>query len=400
MPAFSIIFNPAPVNKITNLSNLSILGSTGSIGCNTLKVVNNLNKNNFPVKIKYLSTNSQIQLLAEQIKQFNPDAVVITDRDKAKEFKQNYSFKKLEVLEGEDGLNEISKRDDYDTLVCAVTGFAGLSPVISAIKSKKKIALANKETLVVAGSLVNQLLKEYKTDLIPIDSEHSAILQCLIGEKDNKIAKIILTGSGGPFRTKTYEEMQKATIEDALNHPNWKMGAKITIDSATMMNKGLEVIEAKWLFDVSDENIQVVIHPQSIIHSMVEFEDSSIKAQMGIPDMKVPIQFALTYPQRVSADFPKMDFRNYPSLTFEEPDFKKFECLKIAFEVLHEAKTYPVVMNAANEVARESFLNGEIKFTNIPKHIRRCLDEHIPVSDFTLDDIFEIDRKTRSFQPK
>lgn len=400
MPAFSFIFNPAPVNKITNLSNLTILGSTGSIGCNTLNVVNNLNKNNFPVKVKYLSSNSQIELLAEQVKQFNPDAVVITNEDKAREFKEKYSFEKLEVLQGEEGLNEISERDDYDTLVCAVTGFAGLSPVISAIKSKKKIALANKETLVVAGRIVNELLKEYKTNLIPIDSEHSAILQCLLGERNNKIAKIILTGSGGPFRSKSYEEMQKATIKEALNHPNWNMGAKITIDSATMMNKGLEVIEAKWLFDVADDKIEVVIHPQSIIHSMVEFEDSSIKAQMGIPDMKVPIQFALTYPQRVAADFPKMDFRNYPSLTFEEPDFKKFECLKIAFEVLHEGKTYPVVMNAANEVARESFLNGQIKFTDIPKHIRRCLDEHNPIADFSLQDIFEIDRKTRSFQPK
>ena len=375
------------------------MGSTGSIGCNTLKVVKNLNENNFPVKVKYLSTNSQIDLLAGQVREFNPDAIVITNKDKAKEFKEKYSqekfFSKLEILSGTDGLEEISKRNDYDTLVCALVGFAGLSPVINAIKSKKKIALANKETLVVAGSIVNQLLKEFKTDLLPIDSEHSAILQCLLGEKDNAISKIILTASGGPFRTKTYEEMQKATIEDALNHPNWKMGTKITIDSATMMNKGLEVIEAKWLFDLPIEKIDVVFHPQSIIHSMVEFEDSSIKAQMGIPDMKIPIQFALTYPKRVRADFPKMDFRNYPSLTFEEPDYKKFECLQIAFDVLKEGKTYPVVMNAANEAAIDSFLNGKIKFTDIPKHIRKCLDAHNAVTAFTLEDIFEIDRKTR-----
>jgi len=375
------------------------LGSTGSIGCNTLKVVKNLNENNFPVKVKYLSTNSQIDLLAGQVREFNPDAIVITNKDKAKEFKEKYSqekfFSKLEILSGTEGLEEISKRDDYDTLVCALVGFAGLSPVINAIKSKKKIALANKETLVVAGSIVNQLLKEFKTDLLPIDSEHSAILQCLLGEKDNAISKIILTASGGPFRTKSYEEMQKATIEDALNHPNWKMGTKITIDSATMMNKGLEVIEAKWLFDLPIEKIEVVFHPQSIIHSMVEFEDSSIKAQMGIPDMKIPIQFALTYPKRVRADFPKMDFRNYPSLTFEEPDYKKFECLQIAFDVLKEGKTYPVVMNAANEAAIDSFLNGKIKFTDIPKHIRKCLDAHNAVTAFTLEDIFEIDRKTR-----
>ncbi len=383
----------------TNLSCLSILGSTGSIGCNTLKVVKNLNENNFPVKVKYLSTNSQIELLAEQVREFNPDAIVITNENKAKEFKEKYSqenfFSKLEILSGTEGLEEISKRDDYDTLVCALVGFAGLSPVTNAIKSKKKIALANKETLVVAGSIVNQLLKEFKTDLLPIDSEHSAILQCLLGEKDNSISKIILTASGGPFRTKTYEEMQKATIENALNHPNWKMGTKITIDSATMMNKGLEVIEAKWLFDLPIEKIDVVFHPQSIIHSMVEFEDSSIKAQMGIPDMKIPIQFALTYPKRVKADFPKMDFRNYPSLTFEEPDYKKFECLQIAFDVLKEGKTYPVVMNAANEAAIDSFLNGNIKFTDIPKHIRKCLNAHNAITDFTLEDIFEIDRKTR-----
>lgn len=389
---------------MNNLSNLAILGSTGSIGCNTLKVVKNLNKNNFPIKIKYLSTNSQIELLAEQIKEFNPQAVVISNEDKAKEFKEKYShekfYNKLEILSGTEGLNEISKRDDYDTLVCALVGFSGLSPVINAIKSKKKIALANKETLVVAGRIVNQLLKDYKTDLLPIDSEHSAILQCLMGEEGNAIEKIFLTASGGPFRTKSYEEMRNATIEDALNHPNWKMGAKITIDSATMMNKGLEVIEAKWLFDIPYDKIKVVIHPQSIIHSMVEFEDSSIKAQMGIPDMKVPIQFALTYPKRIKADFPKLDFRNYPSLTFEEPDFKKFDCLQIAFDVLNSGKTYPVVMNAANEVAIESFLNGKIKFTDIPAHIRRCLDEHNPVTDFSLEDIFEIDLKTRSILPK
>jgi len=385
---------------LNNQTNLAILGSTGSIGCNTLKVVKSLNENNYPVKVKYLSTNSQIDLLAEQVKEFAPEAVVISNESKAKEFKEKYFFDKLDVVSGTEGLNEISKRDDYGTLVCALVGFSGLAPVINAIKAKKKIALANKETLVVAGSIVNQLLKEYKTDLLPIDSEHSAILQCLMGEEGNAISKIILTASGGPFRTKTYEQMKNATIEDALNHPNWKMGAKITIDSATMMNKGLEVIEAKWLFDLPLEKIEVVFHPQSIIHSMVEFEDSSVKAQMGIPDMKIPIQFALTYPKRIKADFPKLDLRNYPSLTFEEPDLKKFECLKIAFDVLNAGKTYPVVMNAANEVAIDSFLKGKIKFTDIAGHIRRCLDEHSPVTDFKLNDIFEIDIQTRSILPQ
>lgn len=381
------------------MNNLTILGSTGSIGCNTLNVVKNLNKNGYPVNVKYLTTNSQIELLAEQVEQFKPSAIVITNEEKTKEFIAKYSFNNLEILSGNEGLNEISKRDGYDTLVCALVGFSGLAPVTNAIKSKKKIALANKETLVVGGSIINELLNEHKTDIIPIDSEHSAILQCLLGEEGNKVKKIILTASGGPFRNKSYEEMQTATVQDALNHPNWKMGAKITIDSATMMNKGLEVIEAKWLFDISHKNIEVVIHPQSIIHSMVEFEDSSVKAQMGIPDMKIPIQFALTYPKRVKSDFPKMDFRNYSSLTFEEPDYKKFECLKIAFDVLDAGKTYPVVMNAANEVAVEHFLNGKIRFTDIPKHISKCLDSHRPLENFNLDDIFEVDAQIRRIIP-
>ncbi|MBS1514238.1 MAG: 1-deoxy-D-xylulose-5-phosphate reductoisomerase [Bacteroidetes bacterium] len=381
------------------MNNLTILGSTGSIGCSALKVVTNLNRNNYPVKVKYLSTNSRIEALAEQVREFNPSGVVITDETKAKEFRKKFSFEKLEVLSGEAGLKEIASREDYDTLVCALVGFSGLAPVINAIKAGKKIALANKETLVVAGSIVNELLRKHKTDLIPIDSEHSAILQCLLGEGKNKIEKIILTASGGPFRTKSYEEMRNASVEDALNHPNWKMGAKITVDSATMMNKGLEVIEAKWLFDLPESKIEVLIHPQSIIHSMVEFEDSSIKAQLGIPDMKIPIQFALTYPERVISDFPKMNFKNYSSLTFEEPDYKKFECLKIAFDVLREGKTYPVVMNAANEVAIDYFLKGEIFFTDIPKHILSCLEKHTPLESFGLEEIFEIDRQTREISP-
>jgi 1-deoxy-D-xylulose-5-phosphate reductoisomerase len=273
---------------------------------------------------------------------------------------------------------------------------SGLIPTIEAIKSGKKIALANKETLVVAGKIINDLLEEYDTTLIPIDSEHSAILQCLAGEKTESINKIILTGSGGPFRNKTFEEIKNSTIEDALNHPNWRMGNKITIDSATMMNKGLEVIEAKWLFRIDAEKIKVVIHPQSIIHSMVEFKDGSIKAQLGNPDMRIPIQYAITYPDRVTSDFPKLDLSKNNSLTFEEPDLEKFECLKIAFDVLKQGGTYPVVLNASNEIAVELFLKGKIKFLEIPNLIRHIVESHKNQNEFNIDDITEIDRQTRN----
>jgi 1-deoxy-D-xylulose-5-phosphate reductoisomerase len=373
---------------------IGILGSTGSIGCNTLEVINNLNNNGFNCDIVFLSTNNRIETLATQVESFHPKFVYIQNPDKAKEFKEKYG-KKTEVLTSNIPLTELVKIDDYDVLVNALVGFAGLSPTLEAIKNGKYIALANKEVLVVAGALVNKLIDHHKIQLIPIDSEHSAILQCLLGEQNKSISKIILTASGGPFRTKTKEEIKDSSIVDALNHPNWNMGNKITIDSATMMNKGLEVIEAKWLFNIDVNNIEVIIHPQSIIHSLVEFSDSSVKAQLGIPDMKIPIQFALTYPERVPSDFPKLNFNIIKELTFEKPDLDKFECLNIAFETIKAGGTYPIVMNAANEVAVDLFLKNKIGFYGISDIIRKSLDNHNGMNDFELEDIFEIDKKTR-----
>jgi 1-deoxy-D-xylulose-5-phosphate reductoisomerase len=372
---------------------IGILGSTGSIGCNTLDVITNLNNNGLNCEVVFLSTNNRIETLASQVESFHPKFVYIQNPDKAKEFKK-YG-KKTEVITGDISLTDLVKIEEYDTLVNALVGFAGLSPTLEAIKSGKYIALANKEVLVVAGALVNKLIDRHKIQLIPIDSEHSAILQCLLGEKHKSISKIILTASGGPFRTKTKDEIKDSSIIDALNHPNWNMGNKITIDSATMMNKGLEIIEAKWLFNIDVSNIEVIIHPQSIIHSMVEFSDSSIKAQLGIPDMKIPIQFALTYPERVPSDFPKLNFDTLKELTFEKPDFDKFECLKIAFETIKAGGTYPIVMNAANEVAVDLFLKNKIGFYGISDIIGKSLDNHISKQDFELADIFEIDKKIR-----
>ena len=375
--------------------NIGILGSTGSIGRNTLNVVRNLNINGFNIEINFLSTNFNIDILAEQINEFKPKKVFILNKNKSEEFKSKFNFPNLKIHDDIKDLIEMIKWNDYDLLVNATVGFSGLIPTIEAIKSGKKIALANKETLVVAGQIINDLLEEYDTTLTPIDSEHSAILQCLAGEKPETINKIILTASGGPFRDKTFEEIKNSTIEDALNHPNWRMGNKITIDSATMMNKGLEVIEAKWLFRIDAEKIKVIIHPQSIIHSMVEFKDGSIKAQLGNPDMRIPIQYAITYPDRVISDFPKLDFSKNSNLTFEEPDLEKFDCLKLAFDVLKQGGTYPVVLNASNEIAVELFLKGKIKFLEIPQLIRRIIETHKNQLEFTIDDITEIDRNTR-----
>ena len=372
-----------------------ILGSTGSIGSNALNVIRSLKKFGYDIEVTYLTTNSQTDKLAEQVKEFSPKGIVILDAVKAKEFKDKYSFPDLEIITGEEGLYDITSRYDYDLLISSLVGFAGLKPTIGAIKTGKTIALANKETLVVAGEMINKLLKENDTTLIPIDSEHSAILQCIVGEDTASVEKIILTASGGPFRTKSIEEMRKTSVKEALNHPNWNMGAKITIDSATLMNKGLEVIEAHWLFNISHEKIEVVVHPQSIIHSMVEFTDGSIKAQMGIPDMKIPIQYAITYPKRVKSDFTRLDFSKYNTLTFEEPDHEKFECLKLAFEVLKKGGTYPAVLNAANEVAVDLFIKEKIGFLDIPAIINKCLDSHENRNNFTLEDIIDIDRETR-----
>ena len=374
---------------------IGILGSTGSIGRNALEVIENLNKNDFKIQVQFLSADRNIDVLSTQVKVFNPGSVFIKDEESYNNFRKRNLLSELEILNGEDNLLNLIKRDNYDLLIVSVVGFSGLRPTIEAIKSGKRIALANKETLVVAGRIINGLLEEYGTELLPIDSEHSAILQCLAGENGNDISKIILTASGGPFRTKTRTELESVTIKEALNHPNWSMGNKITIDSATMMNKGLEIIEAKWIFKQDISKIQVLIHPQSIIHSLVEFTDGSVKAQLGIPDMKIPIQYAITHPSRIHSCFPKVDFGKIHSLTFEEPDPEKFECLKLAYFAAKEDGTYPAVLNASNEIAVNLFLNGKIKFTQIPEIVKKSLNNHKSIDNFETEHIFEIDRKTR-----
>ncbi len=373
------------------MKKIAILGSTGSIGRNAIEVILN-----FPDKFKvtYLAVNKNIDLLFEQVKILKPRGVAIFDRKKAEEFAKLVNGT-IEVLAGEEGLIEIVSRDDVDIVLNSLVGFSGLKPTVKAIESKKRIALANKETLVVAGEIITKLLSENNVELIPVDSEHNAIFQCLVGENVSSINKIILTASGGPFLNKDKSELENVTIEEALKHPNWKMGKKITIDSATLMNKGLEVIEAHWLFDLPVEKIKVVIHPQSIIHSMVEFVDGSIKAQLGVPDMKIPIQYALTYPDRTPANYGQVDFVKLGKITFLEPDFEKFECLKIAYEVAKLGGTYPTVLNAANEIAVELFLNRKIKFTQIPEIIKRAIDAHKPKFNPDLEDIFEVDSETR-----
>ena len=383
------------MNNSSSSKTISILGSTGSIGNNSLKVIDSLLINGYDIAIKYLTTNTRIDELAVQIEKYSPAGVVIQDKEAYADFKHRYNFNNLEILTGKEGLLEISKRDDYNFLINALVGFSGLEPTLEAIKSKKDIALANKESLVIAGKIITELLKENKTKLFPIDSEHSAILQCLAGEDSGSVNKLILTASGGPFRNKSIEEIRNASIESALSHPNWKMGKKITIDSATMMNKGLEVIEAKWLFDICADNIEVLIHPESIIHSMVEFVDGSIKAQLGIPDMKIPIQYSLTYPERITSDFPKMDFKNIRNLNFEDPDLDKFRCLGIAYEVLKQEGTYPAVMNAANEIAVDLFLKSKINFHQIPEIIETELNSHNSTDELSIELIKDIDSNTR-----
>jgi 1-deoxy-D-xylulose-5-phosphate reductoisomerase len=378
------------------MKNIAVLGSTGSIGQNTLEVVRNLRQNGCQTEVKYLSANSNVELLCRQIEEFKPKAAVMFREDSCRELKNRSLNHKCEILCGQDGINEIANRDDFGLVVNSLVGFSGLMPTIEAIKNGKDIALANKESLVVAGELIYSMLETSSSNLLPIDSEHSAILQCLLGEPHKEISKLILTASGGPFRESTKTQLESVTVEEALNHPNWKMGNKITIDSATLMNKGFEIIEAKWLFNIGVENIDVLIHPQSIIHSMVEFSDGSVKAQLGVPDMRVPIQYALTYPDRVASDFPRLDLKQIKDLTFEAPDFEKFECLKIAYDVIKEGGSYPIVMNGANEAAIELFLNRKIKFTGIPKLIKNALDKHINNVKPDLENIVEIDKWSRA----
>jgi 1-deoxy-D-xylulose-5-phosphate reductoisomerase len=377
----------------TATKNIAILGSTGSIGQNSLEVIGGFS-NRF--RTTYLTTNTNITLLQKQIREFRPRGVVVLDKRAASELRKTVGDS-LEVLCGEEGLEQIVARDDVDIVISALVGFAGLKPTVEAIKHRKTIALANKETLVVAGELMMSLVREYGVQLIPVDSEHSAILQCLLGEDRSTIARLILTASGGPFLNTPKEAFSSIRVEEALNHPNWKMGNKITVDSATLMNKGLEVIEAHWLFDLPAERIGVVIHPQSIIHSMVEFVDGSVKAQLGLPDMKLPIQFALTYPDRSPMNGARVDFPRLGSMTFFEPDRDKFRCLQLASDALGLGGTAPAVLNAANEVAVGAFLSRRISFEKIPLMIERALAKHTVRRSPELHDIVEIDRQTRNF---
>lgn len=375
------------------MKKILILGSTGSIGVNALNVIRN-----FPDRFSVagLTANSNISVLSEQIKEFNPQFVVIKDKSKAKELSEIVNGN-VDIISSENALIEAAQKYDYDILIGAIVGFAGLTPTIEAIKRGKRIALANKETLVVAGEIVTRLVAENGAEIIPVDSEHSAIYQCLIGENLNEVEKLILTASGGPFLNKEKSFFDNATVNEALNHPNWKMGSKITIDSATMMNKGLEVIEAHWLFGLPVEKIDVVIHPQSIIHSMVQFVDGSIKAQMGLPDMKLPIQYALTFPERLTNNFERTNLPLINNLSFFEPDFNKFECLKLAYLALKTGGTTPCILNAANEVAVDKFLKGIIRFSEIPKLINEALNEIENHSNPDIETIIECDKLTRDF---
>ncbi len=368
-----------------------ILGSTGSIGTQALEVCDSVGT----IEVLGLSANKNIGILEEQIRKYNPKLAVVMNADKARALKENVKDTNTKVLCGMEGLIELASFDEADTVLNSLVGNVGLRPTIAAIESGKTLAIANKETLVTSGELVMRLVKEKGINLYPVDSEHSAIFQCLQGNSGNKIKKIHLTASGGPFRG--YKSLKDVTLEQALHHPNWDMGKKVTIDSATMMNKGLEVIEAKWLFDVDVDQINVVVHPQSIIHSMVEFEDSAVMAQLGEPDMRLPISYALTYPKRVKNDFSKVDFFEIKNLTFEKPDLKVFKCLVMALSAIKTGGTMPAVLNAANEVAVSRFLKRDIKFFEIGELIEKVINAYTVKYDYTLEDVFEADNWAREY---
>lgn len=375
-----------------NIKNIAVLGSTGSIGTQTLDVIR---ANPQAFRAEVLTGNGNADLLIKQALEFNPNTVVIADENKytyVKEALQPYDIK---VFAGNKSVAEVVQMESIHMVVAAIVGYAGLESTISAIKAEKQIALANKETLVVAGDLVTGLAKERGVNLYPVDSEHAAIFQCLAGEFHNPIEKIYLTASGGPFRGKNAAFLKTIKKEQALKHPNWEMGAKITIDSASLMNKGLEVIEAKWLFNLKAEQIDVIVHPQSIIHSMVQFNDGSIKAQLGLPDMKLPIQYALTYPNRIPSDFPRFNFFNYPEFTFEQPDMKTFRNLALAFEALNKGGNSPCVLNAANEIAVHGFLNDKIGFLEMSDVVENCLQKISFIKKPSYSDYVETDKETR-----
>lgn len=371
---------------------ITILGSTGSIGTQALEVIA---ENSSLFEVFALTANNQVDLLIKQARKFNPEVVVIGNEQHYGKLKESLSDLPIKVFAGEESIAQVAGMDTADIVLTAMVGYSGLKPTINAIKAGKRIALANKETLVVAGDLICELINEYRATIIPVDSEHSAIFQCLAGEGNNPVEKLILTASGGPFRSKSLEELKTVTKAQALKHPNWEMGAKITIDSATMMNKGFEVIEAKWLFGVAPEQIEVVVHPQSIIHSLVQFADGSIKAQLGLPDMKLPIQYAFTYPERIKTNFPRFDFTAYPQLTFEKPDLTRFRNLGFAFYAMERGGNMPCILNAANEIVVDAFLHEKIRFLKMSDIIEEVLLKATFVEKPTYKDYIETDKFVR-----
>jgi 1-deoxy-D-xylulose-5-phosphate reductoisomerase len=371
---------------------IAIYGSTGSIGTQALEVIEN-NPELFSLEV--LTAHSNAKLLIEQAIRFQPNIVIISDEAKYAEVNEALASKDIKVFAGEKSLIEIAGSDTYDILLAAIVGYAGLSSTLAAIEQGKTIALANKETLVVAGDIVTRLGAQKNARIIPVDSEHSAIFQCLVGEQNNLVEKIILTASGGPFLGKKPNFLINVKKDHALQHPNWTMGAKITIDSASLMNKGLEMIEAKWLFGLQNEQIDVLIHSQSIIHSMVQFEDGSVKAQMGLPDMKLPIQYALAYPQRIKNNFKRLDFKNYPNFTFEQPDYKTFKNLALAKDAMFKGGNAPCVLNAANEIVVDAFLKNKIGFLEMSEIIEQCLEKMTFIEKPSLQDYIDCNTETR-----
>ena len=379
---------------MNSVKRIAIFGSTGSIGTQVLEVIKN-NPEKFCAEILTAHTNDE--LLIQQALDYKPNIVVIGDEKKYLKVKEALSKTDTKVFSGENALSEVAAMDCYDLMIAGIVGYAGLKPTVSAIENGKPIALANKETLVVAGDIIMQKAYEKRVPIIPVDSEHSAIFQCLVGEGRNRIEKIILTASGGPFLGKKPNFLVNVKRDHALQHPNWSMGAKITIDSATLMNKGLEMIEARWLFSLQPHQIQVIIHPQSIIHSMVQFEDGSIKAQMGLPDMKLPIQYAMAFPQRITNNFPRYDFKKPSALTFEEPDMRTFRNLVLATEALNKGGNLPCTLNAANEIAVFAFLRNRIGFLDITTVVEDTMKKIHFIENPTLEDYFETDAEARGF---
>lgn len=373
---------------------VAILGSTGSIGQQAIEVISN---NADKLVLEVITAGRNDELLIEQALKYRPNIVVIADEDKYEKVKNALSATDVKVFAGMSSIEDVAAMDCVDIVLASMVGYAGLMPVLKAIEAGKKIALANKETLVVAGALITKLCEKHKVDIIPVDSEHSALFQCLVGEFIDNVEKLYLTASGGPFRNFSFDELQKVTRKEALMHPNWSMGNKITIDSATMMNKGFEVMEAHWLFGVEPDKIDVLVHPESIIHSMVQFRDGSLKAQLGLPDMRLPIQYALSFPDRFESKFPRADFATIGTLTFEKPDLKKFRCLQLAFDALRKGGNAACILNAANEVVVDAFLNNKIKFLDIPEIIQHTTEKIKFIFDPDIHQLVESDLEAREF---